>query len=329
MAQEEAPTLVEFSNGWQYFKWHINSNKYNTVGYTLSDHGYTDSISASTFTVQEIIKNYPGPFQLCCSGGMDSQAMLWAWGTATNWNPDIFSVTSFIYDNGCNLDDMEYIQEMCDQYGITRHCVDFPLLDFMLSGECTEYQVKYLTQSPHMATHIKFTEVFDSGTVLFSGELLSDAENMFSGTVNHFGFIKYSMDYNQFNSHKKIIPMFFEHNDIIGSAHINNYQDNRSEQIPEAPRHDQIREIKKHKYNSCGYPVKQQSYKGLTSGFNGFKQLYEDVSNITIQDKLKHSGSGPSSWAYDVLHRYKIREKVKYSMDLMSEIKKKGAWIDK
>ena len=111
--------------------------------------------------------------------------------------------------------------------------------------------------------------------------------------------------------------MFFEHNDIIASAHWNNFLPHKTEIAKDGTfAHDLSRVAKYHKYRDCGYPVKQQSYAGSTSGFNGFKQLYETVAEVSIQDRLKYSDGGSnksvSTWKYDILHRYKIKELVYY-----------------
>lgn len=329
------PNIERFCTSWQQYTWNKqpDSVQPNSISACISDHGFTDSIVASTYTVKDIIEKYPPPYILCCTGGIDSQAMIYAWGFATDWDSKLFSVVSFLYDEHCNQYDMVGLQELCDEHGISRTCKDFPLMDFMLSGECTDYQIKYHTQSPQMAAHIKMIETFEKGTVLMSGELLNPGHES-SITVNHFSVVKYALDFNNTHTHKKIIPFFFEHTDVIGTAHwhtftkekskqyhkllVNKYDINTNDPTDEdRERRAQIAkyELKNYKYTECGYPVKPQQ-QGGGSGFETFKHLYEKVAKIHWSDKLKYSpsrtGRGESFWKYDILHRYKIREKVHY-----------------
>jgi hypothetical protein len=184
-----------------------------------------------------------------------------------------------------------------------------------------------------MAAHIKLMENFDRGTVLMSGELLPK-QAATTCTVNHFSVIKYAVDHNLTYQHKKVIPFFFEHNDIIATAHW--------KQMPEHPKsnlkneqfssHDWVLANKLEtynqrilRYNSCGYPVTAQpqtvTEHGKASGFELFKTLYEDVAKISAVDKLKlaNSSNASSPWKYDLLHRYKIKEHVIYS-DVILEL---------
>ena len=90
----------------------------------------SDPISAAIEAVEEISKTYPGPYTLMCSGGVDSQAMIWAWHKAGV----PFNIVSIRYiSDGIffNQHDLVQLDEFCSKYNFTVNYKDFDLINFL------------------------------------------------------------------------------------------------------------------------------------------------------------------------------------------------------
>ena len=87
----------------------------------------TELVSA---TVNTITKNHTPPYTLLCSGGVDSQAMLWSWFRAGS----TFNVTTFRYvdssGNSYNAHDISYIFNFAKKLGKTVDIIDINPFSF-------------------------------------------------------------------------------------------------------------------------------------------------------------------------------------------------------
>lgn len=307
------------TQSWVNLTWHKNTKKASVIEYHLPQKKLSWQ-SAYEQTVTSIIKHYPAPYYLCVTGGVDSQAMLYAWYNTVGAHPDVIPI-SFLYNNQCNEYDQVGISEICTKYGYHRQIKSFDLMAFIDSGECKEYQISYYTQSPQMAAWIKMIESLVSGTVIMSGEL-TDNKKPTSMIANHFGVMEYARNLNLSGSELCYIPFFFEHDIDIATAHwpiIEKIKYN----VPEPDDHDVLQNrkntylnIKVPKYQSVGYPVIPQYLGpiGRCSGFEKFKDLYEET-HVYDRNAAMRAISNPaerSERMFDVNLRSNLLDTIKY-----------------
>lgn len=264
----------------------------------------------------KIQKYFPEPFRLLCTGGLDSQAMIECWVQASKITGKKFSVHSFMYNDNTNDYDLVNLEEICLRDKIPRYVHDFDLMKFIESGECREYQLKWLTHSPQMAAHIKMFEYFDNGTVLMSGNFASESD--MGITANHYSEYKYAREFNMHNHKKKVIPFFLQHDCEAGSSSI---YFNRNK-ILTLDRYPHIRDIIPEK---SGYRVKMMKYCAMGfdliphaksySGFEKFKDYFERFYSTTPLQRLRTYYKG-STRAFDVFHRYALENEITYSHNI-------------
>ena len=263
-------------------------------------------------TVLDICENFPAPYNIMCTGGVDSQCVLYAWKNyATTQALAQTQIHSFIYNEQSNMFDMAGLPELCAIYGFKHNYWDFDLLEFVDSGECLALQKKYLTYSPQMPAHIKMMSSFNTGTQIMSGNLVLSPDLLGMG-AEHYSLIRYAKEINPLNSDKKVIPFFFLHDHQIARAgsHKNNL-------IPT----EQILTLAEQKFNyidkgsasKCaslllhGFPVIPQEFN--YSGFEKFKDVYEKHHTATLKEKLMASRcvldmDKVSHRVFDIHHRY-------------------------
>lgn len=121
-------------------------------------------LEAAIKTVNYIKENYPAPYVLYLSGGVDSQAMLYAWHQS-NVPFDTFSA---VYNNDVNLHDLEFIKDFAKTLNVSINFINFDLYDF-LENEHDFYARTYYTGSPHYTTFIKMVDNQKEGTAIMSG----------------------------------------------------------------------------------------------------------------------------------------------------------------
>jgi hypothetical protein len=253
------------------------------INYKVTPHTLS-AIDAAVETITDIVKNYPAPYILMCSGGVDSQAMIWSW--LQSKIP--FTIMSVRYvSNGICFNEHDHIQlrEFADIHKLDVEWVDFDIIDF-LENSLPEYSNNYDCDSPQICTHMKMTEHVEKGTVIFAGNYLGPL----GGEINYtlLGLHRYSLSIN--TNFKKIIPFFFLHDSRLATA-FNSY-------IPSIhiPNYSQIG------YKLAGFPVLSQNKK-----YNGFEQIkayYEQFKyRVSTKTRLKHADK-ISKDVFDMLFRY-------------------------
>ena len=129
-------------------------------------------LDAAIDAVNKIVATHPAPYTLMCSGGVDSQAMMWAW--LKSGHP--FNVVSIKYvSNGTwfNDHDLDTLVQFTEKNNIPVTYYEFDIIDFLENGELQKISVANDCQSPHICTYIKMSQLITSGTILFSGNWLS------------------------------------------------------------------------------------------------------------------------------------------------------------
>jgi hypothetical protein len=250
-------------------------------------------LDAGIRAVNYIVENYPSPYTLMLSGGIDSQAMLWAWHKSEKE----FRVLSARYNQNMNSHDLKTLEEFSLLYQIPITFLDFDVLDF-LEKDYDRWANTYNCSSPQICTYMKIASLVTSGTRVFSGNYI-DGNIALSYTI--LGLKRYA----EITS-TPIVPFFFlstpelaySFTDIIcnQASHNNYYEDYRNR-------------VKC--YNEGGYPVIAQDIK--YTGFEKVKDYYDQHCKhlVSIKHKLMVS-SNPSRRVFDLLLRHPYERKLKH-----------------
>ena len=268
-------------------------------------------LQAAKQTVEHIISNFPPPYNLLCTGGVDSQAMLFAWKEFSGRAIHNIRVWTFLYDEYSNWYDVENLPELCSKYNLKHSFLDFELLDFLESGECLELQKRWGTYSPQMAAHIKMLDSFD-GTTVMSGNFANDnipRQTFGLGiTKEHYGVLRFG------KQKDNCVPFFFLHDSIITRAKF--YTEETVLDYFEHLHLDKAYKNKCNLYKHFGFEITPQ--KNTYSGFEGFKDVYDLYYQATPFEKTC-VGIRPSRRAFDIHHRYMVESKVRQHFHIIHE----------
>jgi hypothetical protein len=258
---------------------------------------------AAIYTVEYIVNNYPAPYTLCLSGGVDSQSMLYSWVMSGKK----FETFSAVYNNGWNLHDLETLDKFSKIYNVKINYVDVDVLNFLFQ-EYPNYAEQYRCGSPHICTHMKFVDIINQGTAIFSGEPTGKYEFV---SRNNFGLYKYAMKAN-----KSVVPWFF-----LETPEINfglKYDNTIFKISRETPKKDYS--FKVWHYRSSGFPVMSQERK--FTGFEKIKDYFDENYShmVTMKDRLTKNPNQSSTRTFDLLLRNKYEHK--YAKDVYEVIHK-------
>lgn len=246
--------------------------------------------------VDHIMVNYSPPYYLLVSGGVDSQAMLWAWHC---YGKDFIPVT-FKYNNNLNDFDLETLETFSKLHNILIDEKDFDALGFF-EGEYFSFVNRYRCGSPHICCYMRLTEEFKDGTVILSGDPFYSIGNF--PERNNWCLWQY-----QHKTQRQIVPSFF-----IESEHLfNGFYSKFS---------NKSKKTKADLYNDHGFPVVSQSTNnkyGMMkyTGFEHIKEIYDNnyshlVTPLDKKIRLPYQGSNRT---FDLLLRNKYEHK--YRNDL-------------
>ena len=299
-SMNDLPVAVHdpWTMSWIETTFYPNTNKKTRVRIKQPDNDLIP-VEAARYTVQNIMATLPPPYVLCCSGGVDSQAMIQAWLAGTQGDTSKFHVVSFSYNQGSNMFDLAGLSDLCQKHSIRHQVIDFDLITFLDSGLALEYQKKFYVTSPQMAAHMHMFDHFDQGTIMMSGQF-SHGPEFFMNTTQ-FSTIKYSVVENQ-KPDKKVLPFFFLHDHSLARSFLNVPVINAGSSYL----------AKCHKYTAGGLPVIPQENK--FSGFEEFKKFYDDVE-ISGRTRLPFNKK-PSTRPFDILFRYTPGLEIIYNDDL-------------
>lgn len=259
---------------------------------------YLKPLQAAHYTIDYICKNYPPPYTLMLSGGVDSQAMLYAWHTSGKQ----FNTFSGVYNDNFNDLDLSYIKKFSEIHNIPINFVNFNLLDFLQNYHIS-YVYKYRCGSPHMTTFMRLSEMITEGTVLMSGNFIAPFGTRVPIDRNNFGLYKYAKI-----SNRSIVPYFFCETEELAysfrfnKGNIERKGPRRIQQGYNAASYDQKVEL----YQMNGFPVIKQDYK--MTGFEKVKEFYDENFKNQVTKRMVLAGVTPmqqSTRVFDVLLRNK------------------------
>ena len=264
------------------------------VDFTVSEFKETvkSPIQAAVEAVNDIVKNYPPPYNLFVSGGIDSQAMLYAWKTSNH----PFNVYTFRYNQTYNIHDIKTLFLFCERESIPYTIVDFDYFKF-LEEEYDGIAKKYKCSSPQISMHIKMASMF-TGTNVFSGNFLATGSAVLSHAI--LGIYRYSRT----SEGKHTIPYFFLHTPELAYS-IHCFKQYNFHQLNELERVGYLRKARV--YNLVGFPVIPQEQK--FTGFEKFKEHYDSHTYVKEDpnNRVKYC-TKPSARPFDWLFRYPYEE---------------------
>jgi len=263
-------------------------------------------IDAAIHTIEYITKNYPAPYTLYLSGGVDSQAMLYAWHKSGVPNKTF----SGVYNQTLNEHDLCTLREFSSQHNITINYHDVDLISF-LENEHEQYANEYYCGSPQITMFMKMADLTTEGTVIFAGQYIM--KEKYHGHLgvpdrNNFSLYHYGV-----KSNKNIVPFFFLETRELAYAF-----DVMLPEIQEFHTPGSYGEkVKAFQY--FGFPVigqidKLTGYTEVKTKLNGFEKLkilYDTnpPRQPTFEEKMSRIPSQKSNRNFDLLYRNKYEHK--------------------
>lgn len=256
-------------------------------------------IDVAVDAVKRITERYPPPYTIFASGGVDSQACIYAWLKSGVE----FKVVFVKYENEFNEHDFTELRAFKDKYNFDLEILNFSVISF-LTTELEKYALKYECVSPMICTHFAMSEMIDYGTVVFSGSL--------SGYYfNQISLIESAWRNYTIKSNRNIIGNFFGIEDPeLTFAFVSIYQ-TISKTVENDPNIDKSIElygrplhnykIKYLTYQEGGFPVIPQEIK--FSGFEKIKDYCDIHFPITPRERLIYL-TQPSKRAFEIKFRY-------------------------
>lgn len=271
----------------------INTVEHNNIHRFMIHHDkLLDNIDVIDSGIRTI-SSIPPPFNLLCSGGSDSQAMLYIWKKA---KVDFIVHTALYVINNqvMNRHDIKELEQwaMLTNTPIIFHYID---LDYFLNHELIHYAKKYTCTSPQLCTHMKISDTVlkkFKGTIVFSGNYGPIA--LYDGTIH--GLDRYAQE-------TTVIPFFFQHSLELASA-VHNICVHTKNTIQHTTSYD----LKIKSMNQAGIPIIPQPDK--QTGFEIVKEHYDHLT-ISKLEKVKYAGM-PSKRPFDIAFRYRLTDKIKY-----------------
>lgn len=270
--------------------WYKIDHQKNIIDFRIENQ-YIEVEEALKKTIEIIVNNYPPPYRLMVSGGIDSQAMIYSWiKYGKNFIP-----TSVVYTNNLNDYDLESLRAFSNQQKLDVEYVNFNLLDFY---QTTYNQIaeKYRCISPHFGAHLGMIENLN-GTCIFSGDM---------GFDGGIGLFPANMCVLRASFVRPIVPYFFFHTPEL--AYAGAYTLKKQGIKPRKNTPDTVYENKSFFYKKLGFPIIPQVKK--FTGFEKVKEYYDEYFThlITTNIRLKYA-SKESNRTYDLLLRYPYEEK--------------------
>lgn len=250
---------------------------------------YKNVFDASLENIKYICDNYPPPYTLFVSGGIDSQAMLYLW----NKSNVPYTALSVRYNKNLNSHDLDTLHLFSRCHNIQINYLDFDITNF-LETEYFQYIENFRCGSPHICSYMKFTDFVKKGTSIFSGNFLGRNTNNFF-TQNVFGLYRYAV-----TTKKSIVPFFLSETKNMAYALEEQYK------------------TKEENYIYNGIPIIKQE-KNFT-GFEKIKELYDSDTRITMSRKeivFSRPKNQKSERKFDIIFRNKFElkfEKDKYEV---------------
>lgn len=236
--------------------------------------------------VRTIAKEYPGPYTLLASGGVDSQAMIWFWHLAGV----PFKVVHYSYTGALNREDTQSLVDFCTKIGVPFEVRVFDAFDFIKSQELVDYAKEFDCASPHISTYIRLAQFHPDETVIMSGNYMFLDRCGINYTI--YGLERYSQQ-----EKLNFVPFFLMSTPELAYAfwkddlHYRMLLDSEDIYVP-----------KVEAYKIASVPIIAQSKK--LTGFEIMKEM-ADAFKVPVRLRLKYAEM-PSKRPFDLLYRYAL-----------------------
>lgn len=262
---------------------------YLIVDFTVEDLKKLNSLEAALYTIREIEKNYTPPYTLMVSGGVDSQAMLYAW----HRSGVKFNTISARYNFNLNDHDLETLEQFAKLHSIDISYVDLDIFKFY-QEEYDYYANTFNCSSPQICVYMKIASLIQTGTVISSGNFLNTHGAVLDSQI--LGLERYAQ-----SRKNTVIPYFFlETPELAYSFYEGTKTVNGGYQG------------KVNNYQVSGFPVIAQTEK--FTGFEKIKDYYDEnyAHLVTVQHRLQIASTNLSRRVFDLLLRHPYERKFKH-----------------
>lgn len=265
------------------------SNKYRSVSFPGSLK--RSALAVAVDTVHKIAETYPGPYVLMCSGGVDSQAMAYAWKLSEVQHKIV--LFRYLDDNRAlyNYHDLDKFVEFANKQDILFEYRDFNYFKF-LNNDLKPYAERYDCASPQITAYMKMIEFFQDSTVILSGNFWPKWPKNPSLSYDILGLHRFSL----VNEQLRIIPFFFSHTRELAFAFSEENKNKFENQYL----------LKCSQYLDENFPIIPQEEK--LSGFEIIKNYFDDKTDLIKDISLLKRSVLVSNRIFDMEYRYKLRE---------------------
>ena len=243
--------------------------------------------------IERIASNYPAPYTLMCSGGIDSQAMILAW----KYSGVPFNIVSARYNNNLNDHDLSELKLLSSRENLDVTYLDIDVIDFH-ETQLEDWAKRFNCTSPQILTHMYIASKITTGTVISSGHYVLKTG---FGTTPYgvFGLHRYSQI-----SGQSMIPYFWMHDQYLMPA-FELLRREHSDTNLIGVTHDYAYKVLL--FNLAGIGVIPQ-----TTKYNGFENLKERYDHIKFSNmqllRIKSKNRDPSLRSYDIMFRHRLEE---------------------
>lgn len=283
---------------WLKFKWgddytdnlfEYHQDKIFEIDFINLDLQGDDPLNESIKLIHSITKNYPEPYQLFVSGGIDSQSMLYAWKKSNI----PFNAYAFVYNNHFNKHDLTTLGTFCQGLDIKINFIDVDFFSF-LKKDLINYSKAYICNSPQITFHMRFAEIISKGTKIYSGDAMGSLDYTILG-LKRFALL----------NDPNIIPFFFMESPIVAGAFINKIKSVFTDPIYQRFFKGNTYLTKSYAYNHSGFSILPTK---KFSGFEQYKLYFDNLGHLVPPLNRLKFGNFKSKRNFDLLYRYPLFE---------------------
>lgn len=268
--------------------WYVDFDNYSI---SLDTDIFQSPLAQAILAVKNITDQYDGPYTLLASGGIDSQAMIWAWEKSG----EDYKIVHYDYC-GWNYHDSEHLLKFLQKNKLEHKLTvkTFDAMSYIASPELIENAKEFDCSSPQILTYIKFAQQ-TPGTIIQAGNYISKSVAGLNYTL--MALQRYA------DTRPNYVPFFFQSFPSLAYAFITTDFKYNSLAVKNM---DIGYDAKNKTYLETGFPVLRQP--GKYTGFEKIKAFFDSESVSTL-DKIKWQNQ-PSKRPFDILFRYKLYDHI-------------------